>query len=131
MIGRVVSIKMKNTAAVLVERIAKHPLYGKTFVRSKKYLAEDMIGTKVGDIVNLINCKPISKRKAWKVEKVLGKDFVEVAKIQLKKEAEEVITEIMPEEKETEESSAVSPQTEKEAVEKQKRTRKKKGESDS
>jgi len=99
MIGRVVSIKMKNTAAVLVERIAKHPLYGKTFVRSKKYLAEDMIGTKVGDIVNLINCKPISKRKAWKVEKVLGRDFVEVAKIQLKKEAEEVIAEIIPEEK--------------------------------
>lgn len=99
MIGRVVSTKSQKTATVLVERIAVHPLYRKTYVQSKKYLVDDSIGVKIGDIVDFINCKPVSKRKRWKIIKVVGQDFVEVAKIQLKKEAEETIAEVMPEEK--------------------------------
>lgn len=103
MTGRVISAKLKNTATVLVQRIAKHPLYKKTYARSKKYLVDDPIGVKIGDIVDFINCKPISKRKSFRITKVLGKNFAEIAKAQLKKAAEEVISKVMPEEK-TEES---------------------------
>ncbi len=57
MTGRVVSTKLKNTVTVLVERVAMHPLYKKTFVRSKRYLVDDQIGVKDGDIVEIIKCK--------------------------------------------------------------------------
>lgn len=109
MIGRVVSTKLKNTATVLVERTAMHPLYKKTYIQSKKYLVDDPIGVKNGDIVDFVNCRPISKRKSFMITKVLGKSFTEIAEDQLKKKAEEVISEVMPEEK-TEESLVVSPQ---------------------
>lgn len=99
MIGRVVSIKSEKTASVLVERIATHPLYKKNFVQSKKYLVEAMAGIQVGDVVDFVNCKPVSKRKSWKIVKILGKNFAEIAKDQLKKEAEKVIAGVMPEEK--------------------------------
>lgn len=97
--GRVVSIKSNKTATVLVERIARHPLYKKTFIRSKKYLVDDEIGVKLGDIVDILNCKPVSKNKSWKITKVLDKSLAEIAEEALKKGAEEVIAEVMPEEK--------------------------------
>lgn len=99
MIGRVVSTKSKNTAVVLVERTASHPLYRKTFIRSKKYLAEDQLGVGLGDMVLILPCAPISKRKAWKIVKVVGKNLAEVAEEKLKEEAEKIVAEVMPEEK--------------------------------
>lgn len=100
MIGRVVSVKSLKTVTVLEERLVKHPLYKKTYKQSKKYLVDDSVGVKLGDIVEFIACKPISKNKHWKVTKVLGKNFAAIAEDELKKEAEEIIAEIMPEEKE-------------------------------
>ena len=123
MIGRVVSTKLKNTVTVLVERSAKHPLYKKTYVQSKRYLVSDLIGVKLGDVVEIVNCKPISKRKAWNITKVLGKNFAEIAEEHMKEKAQEAIAEVMPEEK-TEELSVVSPQVEKEADEKKKKPKK-------
>lgn len=99
MTGRVVSTKHKNTAVVLVERQARHPLYKKTFMRSKRYLVEDGVGVKEGDIVEIEKCKPISKNKHWKVVKVLGRSLAEIAEEQMKEKAEQVIAEVMPEEK--------------------------------
>lgn len=98
MIGRVVSVKNKNTATVLVERIAKSPLYKKTFVRSKKYLAGDTLGVKLGDMVEIINCKPVSSRKHWNITKVIGKNLAEITKEKLKASADAAISEVMPEE---------------------------------
>lgn len=109
MIGRVVSLKMKNTAVVLVERIAMNFLYKKTFTRSKRYLVDDLIGVKMGDLVEIINVKPVSKNKHWRIIKVVGKNLEEITEAALKKQAEEVIAEIMPE-KEKEELTVVSPQ---------------------
>lgn len=100
MIGRVVSTKSKNTATVLVERVAKHPLYKKSFVRSKKYLADDDAGVKQGDIVEIIKSRPISKNKHFRIVKVLGKSLAEIVEEQMKEKAEEVIAEVMPEEQE-------------------------------
>lgn len=99
MIGRVVSIKLKNTVTVLVERTAMHPLYKKTFVRSKKYLVGTTLDIKEGDVVDFINCKPISKNKHWRITKVLGRSLAEIAEEKLKKQAEEAISEVMPEER--------------------------------
>lgn len=100
MTGRVVSTKLKNTATVLISRIAMHSLYKKTFVRTKRYLVEDLIGVKDGDIVEIIKCKPISKNKHWKIKKVIGQDLAEIVEAQQKKAAAEVIADVMPVEKE-------------------------------
>src|SRR3990167_929719 len=99
MIGRVISVKSNKPATVLVERVTKHPLYKKTFIRSKKYLVDDAIEVKLGDIVDIVNCKPISKKKSWKITKVLGKSLAEIAEEQMKEKAEEAIAEVMPKEK--------------------------------
>lgn len=99
MIGRVVSTKSKNTATVLVERTASHSLYGKTFIRSKKYLTEDELRVSLGDMVEILPCAPVSKRKSWKIVKIVGKNLAEVAEEKLKEEAEKIVAEVMPEEK--------------------------------
>ena len=99
MIGRVVSTKMNNTVTVLVERMAKHPLYKKTFVQTKKYLVDDSIGVKMGDMVEIIKVRPISKNKHWRIIKVVGKNLEAIIEEKLKTEAEKIIAEVMPEEK--------------------------------
>ena len=100
MIGRVISTKMQKTAVILIERVAMHPLYRKTFKRSKKYLVDDPIGVRMGDLVEIIKISPVSKNKHWRITKVVGKNLAEIAEEKLKKEAEEIIAEVMPEEKE-------------------------------
>lgn len=95
--GRVVSTKMNKTAVVLVESERKHPLYQKTYKRSKKYLADDNLKVNLGDIVEIEKIRPISKLKHWRVVRVLGKDMEEIVKEQLKMEAAETIGEVMPE----------------------------------
>ncbi|MBI3103372.1 mitochondrial small ribosomal subunit protein uS17m [Candidatus Daviesbacteria bacterium] len=96
MIGRVTSTKLQNTATVIVERVAAHPLYKKTFIRTKKYLADDSIGVKDGDIVEIIKCKPVSKNKHFKITKVVGKNLAEIVEAEQKMAAEEVIAEAVP-----------------------------------
>ena len=66
--GRVVSDKMEKTVTVSVERQVMHPLYKKFIRRSKKYAAHDEGNVcKVGDLVRIEECPPISKRKTWVV----------------------------------------------------------------
>ena len=66
--GTVVSDKMDKTVVVRVERRTKHPLYKKFIKRSKKYAAHDEANTcKVGDVVRIRECRPISKNKTWEV----------------------------------------------------------------
>ena len=66
--GVVVSDKMDKTVTVQVERRFKHPLYKKFIRRSKKYAAHDENNVvKIGDVVRIRECRPISKRKTWKV----------------------------------------------------------------
>lgn len=98
MIGRVVSTKMQETVAVLVERAKPHPLYKKTFLRTKKYLADDQIGVKNGDVVEIEKIKPLSKRKHWRVKRILGKDAVAIGTEELKREAKEAIDAVLKDE---------------------------------
>ena len=66
--GVVVSDKMQKTVTVLVERQFPHPLYGQVIKRSKKYLAHDPEEKyKLGDVVEIIESRPISKRKRFRV----------------------------------------------------------------
>ena len=66
--GRVTSDKMDKTITVLVDRRVMHPLYKKFIRRSKNYAAHDEDNTcKVGDLVRIEECRPISKRKTWLV----------------------------------------------------------------
>ena len=66
--GVVVSDKMDKTVTVKVERRFMHPLYKKFIRRSKKYVAHDENNTvKEGDVVQIQECRPISKRKSWEV----------------------------------------------------------------
>ena len=97
MIGRVVSTKTKETATVLVERVAKHPLYKKTFIRTKKYLVDTKIPVKEGDMVEFVKVRPIPKNKHWRILRVVGKDLEAITEEKLKAEAEQVIAEVMPE----------------------------------
>ena len=74
LIGRVVSDKMDKTVTVLVERRVKHPMYDKIIVRSRKYHAHsDDNAAKAGDLVEIQECRPLSKSKAWTVTKLLEK----------------------------------------------------------
>ena len=69
--GRVVSDKMDKTITVMVERLVKHPIYGKFIKRSTKYLAHDESNqAKLGDIVSITSCRPLSKNKTFKLVSV-------------------------------------------------------------
>jgi len=72
--GRVVSDKMNKTVTVLVERRVAHPVIGKVVRRSNKYHAHAETNEyKVGDVVLIEECRPISKTKAWKVKALVEK----------------------------------------------------------
>jgi len=74
LVGRVVSDRMQKTVTVLVERRVKDPLMGKIVTRSKKYhahAAEGGVGD--GDLVEIIECRPLSKTKSWKVVRLIRK----------------------------------------------------------
>ena len=66
--GQVVSNKSDKTIVVRVERKFRHPFYGKVISRSKKYHAHDEKNKfKKGDVVKIVESKPISKLKTWEV----------------------------------------------------------------
>lgn len=70
--GRVVSDKMDKSIVVLIERRIKHPVYGKMIRRSTKLHAHDELNVcKIGDIVTIKECRPISKTKAWTLVEVV------------------------------------------------------------
>ncbi|MDN5861828.1 MAG: 30S ribosomal protein S17 [Salinisphaera sp.] len=69
--GRVLSDRMDKSITVLVERRIRHPLYGKYIRRSTKILAHDEDNqAKAGDWVEIVECRPLSRRKSWRLERV-------------------------------------------------------------
>ena len=72
--GRVVSDKMQKTIAVEIERLIKHPTYGKYIRRTTKLLAHDENGeSHVGDLVTITPCRPLSRHKSWRLLQVVEK----------------------------------------------------------
>ena len=73
-IGTIVSTKNEKTATVAVTRQYRHPLYGKTISRTKKYLAHDeKNNAQLGDTVEIMETRPLSKRKCWRITQTLQK----------------------------------------------------------
>ena len=73
-IGIVISDKMNKTVVVEIENRYSHPIYSKTLIKTKKYLAHDELEeANIGDQVLVQECRPLSKRKRWKLIKVLSK----------------------------------------------------------
>jgi len=73
-IGIVISNKMQKTIVIQTENRYPHPMYSKTLVKTKKYLAHDELETcNIGDQVLVEECRPLSKRKCWKLIKILSK----------------------------------------------------------
>ena len=71
-IGTVVSTKMQKTVTVAVERRIAHPLYGKQMVRTRKYYAHDEENVaREGDVVRIMETRPLSKMKRWRLVEVV------------------------------------------------------------
>jgi len=78
-IGQVVSTKMNKTIVVEVSRRVPHPLYKRIIGKRKKFYAHDAEGkAKMGDIVRIVECRPISKLKHWRLMDIL-REAVQVA----------------------------------------------------
>jgi small subunit ribosomal protein S17 len=70
--GTVVSNKMNKTISVSIERLVKHPTYGKYVRRTTKLLAHDENNEcRAGDTVSIAECRPLSRRKAWRLVRVI------------------------------------------------------------
>jgi len=73
-IGSVVSNKMDKSVVVSVERLIKHPLYGKYFRKTSKFMAHDEENQcQVGDMVKIVETRPLSKLKRWRLVEVIEK----------------------------------------------------------
>ena len=73
LVGRVISNKMQNTVVVRVERRVRHAAVGKTVTRSSKYHAHATGKFGEGDLVEIAECRPMSRTKSWRVTKLVEK----------------------------------------------------------
>jgi small subunit ribosomal protein S17 len=72
--GKIISDKMDKTVVVAVTRLTQHPIYKKTIKKIAKFKAHDGENKcKMGDVVSIIESRPLSKDKRWKIHDVVGK----------------------------------------------------------
>ena len=74
--GVVTSTKMDKSVMVVITRTYRHPLYKKVVHSKRKVMAHDELGSEVGDRVQIVESRPISKRKHWVVEEILQKEEI-------------------------------------------------------
>ena len=72
-IGMVSSDKMTKTVVVRVDRVVKHPMYRKYVKRRKKFMAHDEMGSAIGDKVRIVETRPLSAKKRWRVVEIIQK----------------------------------------------------------
>ena len=72
-VGIVSSDKMMKTVTVRVDRLVKHPIYRKYVKKRKKFMAHDDLGAKIGDKVKIVETRPLSARKRWRVVEIIQK----------------------------------------------------------
>jgi small subunit ribosomal protein S17 len=75
MTGVVTSNKMTKTVVVEITRVFRHPLYRKVVHRSKRFKAHDTLGCQVGDQVQIVESKPLSRDKRWVVESIVKREI--------------------------------------------------------
>jgi small subunit ribosomal protein S17 len=71
--GVVVKAKMQKTVVVAVERLVRHGVYRKTIRRTSTFMAHDEKGARTGDTVRIVETRPLSKLKRWRVEEILSR----------------------------------------------------------
>ncbi len=71
MVGIVTSDKMQKTVVVTVERLVRHPKYERVVKRRSKFMAHDELGARVGDKVRIMETRPLSRHKRWRVVEIL------------------------------------------------------------
>ena len=69
--GRVVSNKMQKTVVVAVDRLVRHRLYKKIMRRTSKFMAHDELKCNIGDVVRIVETRPLSKQKRWRVVEIV------------------------------------------------------------
>lgn len=72
-VGIVSSNKMQKTVVVTIERRVQHPLYGKVVQRTNKFKAHDDLSCDIGDTVEIMETRPLSKEKRWRVTRIIEK----------------------------------------------------------
>jgi small subunit ribosomal protein S17 len=72
-VGVVVKAKMQKSVVVAVERMVQHAVYRKTIKRTSTFMAHDELGAKTGDTVRIVETRPLSKLKRWKVEEIVSR----------------------------------------------------------
>lgn len=72
-VGVVQSDKMQKTVVVRVDRLVKHPMYRKYVRRKKNFMAHDELGATIGDKVRIVETRPLSARKRWRVVEIIQK----------------------------------------------------------
>ena len=83
-IGTVVKAKMAKTVVVAVERLVQHAVYRKTIRLTSTFMAHDEKGAKQGDRVRIVETRPLSRNKRWRVEEILNRGLAEdVAGVQV------------------------------------------------
>lgn len=77
LVGQVIKKNMEKSATVIISRIVKHPMYGK-FInkKTKLHIHDENNLCSVGDLVEIYECRPISKTKSWNFNKIIKKNIV-------------------------------------------------------
>jgi small subunit ribosomal protein S17 len=78
-VGVVKTAKMQKTVVVKVERLVRHAFYGKTIRRTSTFMAHDELGARAGDRVRIVEARPLSARKRWRVTEILERGTAEAA----------------------------------------------------
>ncbi len=78
-VGVVTTAKMQKSVVVAVERLVRHSFYKKTVRRTSKFMAHDELGAKAGDRVRIVETRPLSRLKRWRVAEILERASAEPA----------------------------------------------------
>ena len=81
-VGVVTTAKMEKTVVVAVERLVRHAFYRKTIRRTSTFMAHDELGAHAGDRVRIVETRPLSRHKRWRVTEILERATAEAAAVQ-------------------------------------------------
>ena len=87
-LGVVVSAKMQKTVVVAVGRVTHHPLYQKAIRRTSTFMAHDELGAKAGDTVRIVESRPLSRHKRWRVREIVKRASLVAAESAAQPQAE-------------------------------------------
>lgn len=78
-VGVVTTAKMQKTVVVAVQRFVRHGFYRKTIRRTSTFMAHDELGARAGDRVRIVETRPLSRQKRWRVAEILERAIAEAA----------------------------------------------------